>query len=139
MGRYIPAHPSPSTAVPFPCEIRITECVFGKLRWSVGPSAMPPRKLSRRLLLSAPALSVASSQSPNSAHTTLTAAQVIDRIKANVGVPWRQQTVDNIIAGSPDTTVDGIATTMIATLDVLKRATAARKNLVITHESTFFS
>ena len=30
----------------------------------------------------------------------LTAGQVIDRIKANVGIPWRAQTVDNIIAGS---------------------------------------
>jgi putative NIF3 family GTP cyclohydrolase 1 type 2 len=70
---------------------------------------------------------------------TLTAGQVIDRIKANVGIPWRTQTVDNIIAGTADTTVKGIATTMMATLDVVKRAAAAGKNMVITHESTFFS
>jgi putative NIF3 family GTP cyclohydrolase 1 type 2 len=71
--------------------------------------------------------------------SSLTAGQVIDRIKANVGVPWRQKTVDNIIAGNPETAVQGIATTMMATLDVLKRASASGKNLVITHESTFFS
>ena len=29
----------------------------------------------------------------------LTAAQVIDRIKANVGVPWMAQTVDTFKAG----------------------------------------
>jgi putative NIF3 family GTP cyclohydrolase 1 type 2 len=69
----------------------------------------------------------------------LTAGQVIDRIKAKVGVPWRTQTVDNIIAGTADTPVRGIATTMMATLDVLQRANAAGRNMVITHESTFFS
>ena len=51
----------------------------------------------------------------------LTAGQVIDRIKANVGIPWRAQTVDNIIAGTAETPVKGIATTMMATLDVVKR------------------
>lgn len=69
----------------------------------------------------------------------LTAGQVIDRIKANVGAPARPQTVDNLIAGTPDTPVKGIATTMMATLDVLQRAAAAGKNMIITHESTFFS
>ena len=48
-------------------------------------------------------------------------------------------TVDNVIGGDPSTTVKGIATTMMATLDVLRRAAAAGRNLVITHESTFFS
>ena len=95
---------------------------------------MDPHTPSRRLLLSAPLLTVASAQS-----SQLTAAQVVDRLKANVGVPWRQQTVDNIVAGNGDTPVKGIATTMMATLDVLKRASAAGANLVITHESTFFS
>lgn len=69
----------------------------------------------------------------------LTAAGVIEKIKANVGVPWREKTVDNLIAGSPTTRVKGIATTMMATLDVLQRAHAAGLNMVITHESTFFS
>lgn len=75
------------------------------------------------------------------AHPTqpLSAGQIIDRIKANVGIPWRAQTVDNIIAGTPDIPVKGIATTMMATLDVVQRAAAAGKNMLITHESTFFS
>jgi hypothetical protein len=38
----------------------------------------------------------------------LTAGHVIDRIKANVGIPWRAQTVDNIIVGTAETPVKGI-------------------------------
>ena len=72
------------------------------------------------------------------AKRTLTAMEVIDRIKNNVGVPWRAETVDNIIAGMPETRVKGIATTMMATLDVIQRAAGAGKNLVITHEPTFY-
>ena len=68
----------------------------------------------------------------------LTARQVIDRIKANVGVPWTEPTVDTIKAGDPETPVKGIALTMMATLDVLQRAAAAGQNLVITHEPTFY-
>jgi putative NIF3 family GTP cyclohydrolase 1 type 2 len=68
----------------------------------------------------------------------LTAADIIDRIKAGVGIPWRTQTVDNIVAGSPDTPVTGIATTMMATLDVLQSASAAGSNMVITHETPFY-
>jgi putative NIF3 family GTP cyclohydrolase 1 type 2 len=64
---------------------------------------------------------------------------VIERIKNNVGIPWRAQTVDNIIAGSAETPVKGIATTMMATLDVVQRAASAGRNMVITHEPTFFS
>jgi len=78
-------------------------------------------------------------QSFASAQQATTAGVVIDRIKANIGIPWRQQTVDNLIAGTAETPVKGIATTMMATLDVCKRAHAAGKNMVITHESTFFS
>jgi putative NIF3 family GTP cyclohydrolase 1 type 2 len=69
----------------------------------------------------------------------LTASRVVDRIKANVGIPWMAQTVDTIVAGSPETRVKGIATTMMATLDVLQRAASAGHNMVITHEPTFYS
>ena len=69
----------------------------------------------------------------------LTARQVIERIKTNVGVPWSEQTVGSTIkAGDPETPVKGIALTMMATLDVLQRAAAAGLNLVITHEPTFY-
>jgi len=68
-----------------------------------------------------------------------TAGEVIDRIKKNVGVPWRAETVDTIKSGNSDTPVTGIATTMMATLDAVERASAAGKNMVITHEPTFYS
>lgn len=70
---------------------------------------------------------------------SLTARQVIERIQAHVGVPWQSDTVDTFKAGNPDTPVTGIAVTMMATLDVLKRAAASGNNLIITHEPTFFS
>jgi putative NIF3 family GTP cyclohydrolase 1 type 2 len=70
---------------------------------------------------------------------TLTARQVIERIQAHVGVPWSSDTVDTFKAGNPDAPVTGIAVTMMATLEVLKRAAAAGNNLVITHEPTFFT
>jgi putative NIF3 family GTP cyclohydrolase 1 type 2 len=68
----------------------------------------------------------------------LTARQVIERIQKNVGVTWRTQTVDTFKAGDPDTPVTGIATAMMATYDVLRRAAAAGDNLIITHEPTFY-
>jgi putative NIF3 family GTP cyclohydrolase 1 type 2 len=68
-----------------------------------------------------------------------TAREIIEQIKAHVGVPWQSQTVDSIKSGDPDTAVTGIATTMMATYDVLQRAAAQGKNLVITHEPTFYS
>lgn len=94
---------------------------------------MSPEALSRRAFLLTGAALAASAQSPP------TAAQLIERIKKNVGVPWRATTVDNVVAGDPNTTVKGIATTMMATLDVIERASAAGKNFVITHEPTFYS
>jgi putative NIF3 family GTP cyclohydrolase 1 type 2 len=76
--------------------------------------------------------------SASTQENSLTAQQVIDRIKKNVGVPWREQTVDTFKAGNPDARVTGVATTMMATFDVLRRAAAAGKNLIITHEPTFY-
>ena len=53
---------------------------------------------------------------------SLTARQVLERIKSNMGVPWADQTVDTFKDGDPDMPVTGIAVTMMATFDVLKRA-----------------
>lgn len=48
-------------------------------------------------------------------------------------------TVDRFVAGSAETPVQGIATTMMATMEMLKRAAAAKRNLILTHEPTFYS
>lgn len=68
----------------------------------------------------------------------VTARDVIARIQQQVGVPWAAETVDTFKAGDPDTAVTGIAVTMMATMDVLQRAAASDKNLIITHEPTFY-
>jgi putative NIF3 family GTP cyclohydrolase 1 type 2 len=70
--------------------------------------------------------------------TQFTAEQLVDRIRNQVGVPWQANTVDRILAGNAETVIQGIAVTMMATLDVLERAVAAGKNMIITHEPTFY-
>jgi len=70
--------------------------------------------------------------------SSLTAQQVIDRIKEQIAVTLPENTVDTFKAGNPETPVKGIAVTMMATEDVLERAAASGKNLIITHEPTFY-
>lgn len=68
----------------------------------------------------------------------LTAQDLIARIRQNVGLNWKSETVDGFKAGDPATAITGAATTAMATLDVLKRAVKSRANLVITCEPTFY-
>ncbi|TBX27005.1 hypothetical protein TK44_05300 [Jiulongibacter sediminis] len=68
-----------------------------------------------------------------------TVNDVIAKIKSEVTVDWASQTVDNVKAGNPETEVTGIATTFMATMEVLKKAHAKGLNFVITHEPTFYS
>jgi putative NIF3 family GTP cyclohydrolase 1 type 2 len=75
---------------------------------------------------------------PSGAPSALTAGEVIQRIKDHVGVPWFPKTVDNLLTGSPETAVKGIATTMMATLDVVERCVAQGKNMIVTHETPFY-
>ena len=70
----------------------------------------------------------------------LTAGEVIERIKKNVGIPWRETTVDTIKGGgSPDILVTGIAITFMSTLDVLQKSVKAGRNFILTHEPTFWT
>ncbi len=71
----------------------------------------------------------------------MTAQQIVTRIQrrlADAGIEWRAQTVDTFKSGSPDTEVRGIATTGMATFDLIRRAAAEHRNFVITHEPTFY-
>ena len=68
-----------------------------------------------------------------------TAREIVADIQKQVGVPWKTETVDTFKAGNPDTAVTGIAVTMMATMDVLQRASAQGLNFVITHEPTFYA
>lgn len=74
-----------------------------------------------------------------SAQATPTAAEIVARIKEHAGFQVRSTTVDTFKAGDPQTRVKGVALTMMATLDVLKRAVARGDNFVITHEPTFYT
>jgi putative NIF3 family GTP cyclohydrolase 1 type 2 len=90
----------------------------------------------------ATALSAANAAQAQS--SKLTAQQVIERIRKQLAestppVPWKTPTRDVFKAGSPDTAVTGIATTVMSTLSILQRAAKAGKNLIITHEPTFWS
>jgi putative NIF3 family GTP cyclohydrolase 1 type 2 len=71
---------------------------------------------------------------------TLTAGDVVARIKQHVGIPWNDKSYrDTYKIGRPDMPVAGIATTFMSNLDVLQRAHAAGLNMVVTHEPTFWS
>jgi putative NIF3 family GTP cyclohydrolase 1 type 2 len=69
----------------------------------------------------------------------LAAREIIERIQQNVGVPWRAQTSDTFKAGNEDAIVTGVATTVMSTYAVLQKAASAKRNLVITHEPTFYT
>ena len=69
----------------------------------------------------------------------VTGSVVVERIRGNVGVEWKTDTVDTFKAGDPATVVKGIVTTTMATMDVLKKCVAAGANMVITCEPTFFA
>ena len=69
----------------------------------------------------------------------ITAGEVVNRIKNQLTTEWMAETVDTFKGGGPDTRVTGIATTFLATLDVLERANKAGLNMVITHEPTFYN
>lgn len=70
---------------------------------------------------------------------SITAGDIIERIRQNVGVDWQDQTVDALKAGAASTRVTGVATTALATMAVLQQAVKAGANFVVTAEPTFFS
>jgi putative NIF3 family GTP cyclohydrolase 1 type 2 len=98
-----------------------------------------PDDPTRREFVAAGAATLVWAAAPAWAAAELTAQQIVDRIRANVGVPWRETTVDSFKAGNPQTIVTGIATTVMATLPVLQRALIAGRNLIVTCEPTFYN
>ena len=69
----------------------------------------------------------------------LTAGQAADRIRANAGMAWRDKTLDGFKAGSPETSVTGVVTTVMATQRVLARAVELKRNLIVTQEPVFYN
>ena len=69
----------------------------------------------------------------------MTAGEIVDLIKQNLGAWNDRSTRDTFKTGGRDSVVTGIATTMFATFDVLQRAHAAGLNMIIPHEDTWWN
>lgn len=70
---------------------------------------------------------------------TITAREVVDRIRKNIGIPWRNRSADTFKLGDPDAPITGITCTFMSTLSLLQRSAAAGNSFVISHEPTFWS
>ncbi len=88
-------------------------------------------------LLNTPLLSKAAPS--NSKRASLTVGEVMDLfIKQVPGAPL-PNTVDTLKAGSRNTVVTGMITTMFATIDVINKAIEANANFIIAHEPAFYN
>src|SRR5947207_1372432 len=81
---------------------------------------------------------VAAARFPVHGASILTAQAVAERVQSTLGGEWAATGLDGFKAGDPSTPVKGIATTAMATMDVLKQASKAGTNLIVTCEPTFF-
>lgn len=70
----------------------------------------------------------------------MTVQNVIDVVLDSAcGGQRMENSCDVLVAGQPEAEVTGIATTFMATVDVLRRAAATGANLIITHEPTYYT
>jgi putative NIF3 family GTP cyclohydrolase 1 type 2 len=104
---------------------------------------MSVSRLSRRDFVRLGAAGVAGTSfalPPGAVHAAaLTAQDLIDRIRKNLGLDWNPSTIDTFKAGDPATVVSGVVTTSLATLDVMRRAVTSGANLIVTSGPTFYS
>jgi len=70
---------------------------------------------------------------------TYTVKQIMDMFIKDVPGGVLADTVDTLKAGSPDTKVTGIVTTMFATIAVIREAIDRGANFIIAHEPTFYN
>jgi len=70
---------------------------------------------------------------------TVTAQEIVDRVRKAVGGEWKTDTVDSFKAVEPTSPVTGVVTTSLATIDVMRRALEAGANLIVTAGPTFYS
>ncbi|MGZ3945261.1 MAG: Nif3-like dinuclear metal center hexameric protein [Mucilaginibacter sp.] len=87
-------------------------------------------------MLAMPALSKANGFIEPESYTV---KQIMDKFITAVGVGNIPDTVDTLKAGSPDTVVTGIVTTMFSTIDVIRKAIDRGANFIIAHEPTFYN
>lgn len=70
---------------------------------------------------------------------TITAQTIVERIQQKLGSDWKDPSVDAFLAGNPATEVKGIVTTFAPSLEVLHKAVAGGKNLIISRESPYWA
>lgn len=96
--------------------------------------------LSRREFVVMAGATLVASKLAHSQQGKLTAGEVVDRIKKNLGIPWDNKTFrDTYKIGGPDSPVRGIVSTFGSNLSVMQRGLKAGLNMIITHEPTFWS
>lgn len=88
-------------------------------------------------LLSCPLISSASDFF--STNESKTVGEIMDLFIKEVPGGAITNTVDTLKAGSRDTKVTGIVTTMFATIDVIRKAISLGANFIIAHEPTFYN
>jgi putative NIF3 family GTP cyclohydrolase 1 type 2 len=97
-------------------------------------------RLSRRQFALMAGAGVASASLAQAQQGKIAAGEVVDRIKANLKIPWNMNTYrDTFKIGGPESQVTGIATSFGSNLRVLQLARKADLNMVIVHEPTFYS
>jgi putative NIF3 family GTP cyclohydrolase 1 type 2 len=69
----------------------------------------------------------------------ITAQAIVDRIQRKLGSGWKDTPVDTFLAGKPDTEVKGVVTTFAPSLEVLRKAVASGKNMIISRESPYWA
>jgi putative NIF3 family GTP cyclohydrolase 1 type 2 len=83
---------------------------------------------------------LAATQFASAQTAKLTAGEVVDRIKKNLGIPWNATTFrDTYKIGGPESPVTGIVSTFGANLSVMQKAVKAGLSMIVTHEPTFWS
>ena len=89
------------------------------------------------IFLSSPFASVASN--PFALTKKITVGEIIDAFTGEVsGAPFAN-TVDTLKAGSRDIEVNGVVTSMFATLELINKAIGMKANFIIAHEPTYYN
>lgn len=61
-----------------------------------------------------------------------------NRLKASIGIGWIETVNDEFLFGTPDTDLNNVAVTMMATQEMLEEAVRRGSKLIITHEPFFY-
>lgn len=65
----------------------------------------------------------------------ISAQEVVERIQQNLGVPWKAPTSDAFQLGQADAEVTGVVTSFAASLEVMHKAVAAGRNMIVSRET----